>query len=430
MNTVVKKSKLHGDAPVPGSKSHTIRAVLLGLMSKGASVIHNPLPSLDCKSALSVARCFGAEVDDRPGLWTVKGVGSELKVPDDYVDCGNSGSTAYFSASIAALVDGYTFLTGDGQIRRRPIQPVLDAINQLGGTAFTSRPGVNACPAIIRGRMKGGEVRFNHCLSQFVSSVMMAAPLLENDTVIINTDPLEKPYLQMSIDWMSKYGVELKENSGDYTRFVIPGGREYTATESHISSDWSSVAFPLVAGIVTDSEITISGVNFEDSQGDKAVVDHLIMMGADIVKDPANGRIIVKGGKALHSGMRIDLSDIPDSLPALSVAAAFAEGDTTFTGLGHVRMKETDRVAVMASELTKVGASVEVGSDYMIVHGGKKLTGATVSSFGDHRVAMAMIVCGMFAEGEMTVTGSECAAVSFPTFFEVMEGLGADMVSA
>ena len=429
MNTVVKKSRLRGDAPVPGSKSHTIRAVLLGLMSDGTSYIHNPLPSLVCKSAMSVARCFGAEVAETPGLWTVRGVGKALKVPDNYVDCGNSGSTAYFSASIAALVDGYTFLTGDEQIRRRPIQPVLNAIEQLGGTAFTSRPGVNACPAIIKGKMKGGEVRFDHSLSQFVSSVMMAAPLLDKDTVIVNTDPLEKPYLQMSIDWMKKYGVELKENSGDYTRFVIASGQEYKATESTISSDWSSVAFPLVAGLVTDSEITISGVDFNDSQGDKAVVDHLIMMGGDITKDPANSRIIVKGGNALHSGMSIDLSDIPDSLPALSVAAAFAEGDTTFTGLGHVRMKETDRVAVMASELAKVGASVEVGSDYLVVHGGRKLTGATVNSFGDHRVAMAMIVCGMFAEGEMTVLGSECASVSFPTFFEVMQGLGADMVN-
>ena len=155
MNTVVKKSKLHGDAPVPGSKSHTIRAVLLGLMSKGASVIHNPLPSLDCKSALSVARCFGAEVDDRPGLWTVKGVGSELKVPDDYVDCGNSGSTAYFSASIAALVDGYTFLTGDGQIRRRPIQPVLDAHKPAWRHRFHLAPGRERLPRDNKGPHEG-----------------------------------------------------------------------------------------------------------------------------------------------------------------------------------------------------------------------------------------------------------------------------------
>lgn len=155
MNTVVKKSRLRGDAPVPGSKSHTIRAVLLGLMSDGTSYIHNPLPSLDCKSAMSVARCFGAEVAETPGLWTVRGVGKALKVPDNYVDCGNSGSTAYFSASIAALVDGYTFLTGDEQIRRRPIQPVLNAIEQLGGTAFTSRPGVNACPGYHKGKNEG-----------------------------------------------------------------------------------------------------------------------------------------------------------------------------------------------------------------------------------------------------------------------------------
>lgn len=427
MITKVKKSVLQGDAMVPGSKSHTIRAVLLATMSKGTSYIHNPLPSLDCKSAMHVASCFGAKTEIQNGLWIVEGVGHDLKVPDNYVDCGNSGSTAYFSASIAALTDGYTFLTGDAQIRRRPIQPVLDAINQLGGTAFCSRPGVNACPAVIKGKMKGGTVRFNHSLSQFVSSVMMAAPMLENDTEIINSDPLEKPYLQLSIDWMRRYGVELAENSGDYTRFKISGGQEYKPAESTVPSDWSGVAFPLVAAIVTDSQVNICGVDFNDSQGDKAVVDHLIAMGADITKDTENGRLIVKGGKQLNSGLTIDLSDIPDSLPALCVAAAYANGDTTFTGLGHVRLKETDRVAVMQSELTKVGACIETGSDYLIVHGGRKLTGTDVDSFDDHRVAMAMTVCGLFSEGEMTVHNSECAAVSFPTFFEVMSGLGANL---
>lgn len=429
MNTIVKKSKLHGQAVVPGSKSHTIRAVLLATMSDGISYIHNPLPSLDCQSALHVASCFGARTEVQDGLWIVEGVGRNLKVPENYVDCGNSGSTAYFSASIAALTDGYTFLTGDAQIRRRPIQPVLDAINQLGGNAFCSRPGVNACPAIIGGKMKGGTARFKHSLSQFVSSIMMAAPLLENDTIIINEDPLEKPYLQLSIDWMKKYGVELAENSGDYTRFRIAGGQRYTAVSSTVPSDWSGVAFPLVAGVVTESEITITGVDFNDSQGDKAVVDHLIAMGANITKDLEKGSLTVRGGKELKSGGTIDLSDIPDSLPILSVAAAYAQGDTKFTGLGHVRMKETDRVAVMESELTKVGASVETGSDYMIVHGGKKLTGTEVDSYDDHRVAMAMTVCGLFSEGEMTVRNSECAAVSFPTFFKVMENLGADIVN-
>ncbi|MEG0752203.1 MAG: 3-phosphoshikimate 1-carboxyvinyltransferase [Angelakisella sp.] len=428
MDIITKKSKLSGTAIVPGSKSHTIRAVLLAAMAEGTSRIHNPLPSLDCQSAMSVAEAFGAKTTIEPGLWTVEGCGNNLKVPENYVDCGNSGSTAYFAASMAGLVDGYTVLTGDAQIRRRPVQPVLDAICQMGGKAFTSRPGVDACPAIIGGKMAGGKVHFNKSLSQFVSSVMLSAPLLENDTEIFNENPLEKPYLQLSVDWMKRYGVELAENSGDYTYFKIKGGQVYHATETSIPSDWSGVAFPLVAGLVTPSQITITGVDMNDSQGDKAVVDHLIAMGADIVKDAANNQLIVTGGKPLTSGLTIDLSDIPDSLPALSVAAAYAQGDTKFTGLAHVRLKETDRVAVMESELTKVGASVETGPDYMIVHGGATLTGTTVDSYDDHRVAMAMAVCGMFAEGEMTIKDGECAAVSFPTFFEVMENLGAVII--
>lgn len=428
MSIITVKSTLQGDVMVQGSKSHTIRAVLLAVMAEGTSLVHNPLPSLDCKSAISVARCFGAQTEEQPGLWIIRGHGRGLLVPDNYVDCGNSGTTAYFAASMAGLVDGYTILTGDAQIRRRPIKAVLSAINQLGGEAFTSRPEVDACPVIIRGKMKGGQVRFNKSLSQFVSSVMLSAPLLDKDTEIFNENPLEKPYLQLSIDWMNRYGVQLSGNSCDYQYFKIAGGQKYEPVETTVPSDWSSVAFPLVAGLVTDSEITISGVDFEDSQGDKAVVDHLIAMGADIVKDCPGHRLIVRGGKPLSGGLTIDLTDIPDSLPALSVIAAYAQGDTTFTGLEHVRLKETDRVAVMTSELEKVGASVEAGSDYMVVHGGRKLTGTTVQSYDDHRVAMAMAVCGMFAEGEMVVIDGECAAVSFPTFFEVMGNLGANII--
>lgn len=427
MDAIARKSKLHGDILVPGSKSHTIRAVLLATMAEGMSRIYNPLTSLDCQTALHVAEAFGAQTEKQDGLWIVKGCGSNLKVPDNYVDCENSGSTAYFAASMAGLIDGYTVLTGDAQIRRRPIQPVLDAINQLGGQAYTTRPNVNACPAVIRGKMKGGTVRFSKSLSQFVSSVMLAAPLMENDTEIINEDPLETPYLQLSVDWMRRYGVELMECKEDYTYFKIGGGQAYHAAESHVPSDWSAVAFPLVAAVTTDSDIRICGVDFEDSQGDKAVVDHLIAMGADIQKDSQNHCLVIRGGKELKSGLTFDLKDIPDSLPAMAVAACYAQGDTTFRGLGHVRLKETDRVEVMASELTKAGALIETGEDSMIVHGGRPLTGTNVDSYEDHRVAMAMAVCGMFSEGEMRIKNGECAAVSFPAFFSVMQHAGADI---
>ncbi|MCI8516056.1 MAG: 3-phosphoshikimate 1-carboxyvinyltransferase [Hungatella sp.] len=420
----VTPKMLKGHAMVPGSKSHTIRAILLAAMAEGTSRIHNPLPSLDCKSAMKAAELFGAQTNMEDRVWTVTGTGGKIKVPDNYLDCGNSGSVAYFAAPMAALCDGYTFITGDVQIRRRPMGETLSAICQLGGEAFPSRPGSGSCPAIVRGRMRGGIARFEGTLSQVVSGIMMAAPLLEEDTEIFIKNPKEKPYLQLTLDWMLRYGI-LVENKEDYRHFVIRGGRSYRKADTVVASDWSGVAFPLVAAVITDSEVVIDAVDFQDSQGDKAVVDCLIAMGADITRDLEAGTLAVKGGREMKSEVSIDLRDIPDSLPALSVAAAFARGDTRFTGLEHVRLKETDRVAVMEQELGKMGADVETGPDYMTVHGGKRLTGTVVDSHGDHRVAMALTVCGLWAKGTTLVKGAQCAAVSFPDFFKVMNRLGA-----
>lgn len=426
MNAVSKPCKLSGHAMVPGSKSHTIRAVLLATMSEGRSVIHNPLLSLDCRSSLAVARLFGAKTEEHDGYWVVEGRGRDLAVPDNYLDCGNSGSVAYFATPMAALVDGYTFVTGDEQIRRRPIDETVAAIRELGGFAEISRPGFSSCPAVIRGTMKGGTAHFDGKLSQVVSGIMMVAPLLEQDTELIVRDPKEKPYLDITFDWMARYGVQV-ENNEDYSHFHIRGGQKYHPAETTVSGDWSGVAFPLVAGLITGSEIIIDALNFADSQGDKAVVDRLIEMGADIEKDVEGGRLLVHGGAKLRGGITVDMRDIPDALPALSVAAAFAEQDTHFVGLAHVRLKETDRVAVMAEELAKMGVKVDVGADDMTVHGGGAVCGAKVKSHGDHRVAMAMLVCGLAAEGQTEVENAECAAVSFPNFFEVMSGMGADI---
>ena len=390
--------KLSGHAVVPGSKSHTIRAVLLATLAEGCSVIHNPLLSLDGRSALAAARQFGATVQE-----------------DD-------GSVAYFAPPIAALVDGYTFVTGDAQILRRPIDETLSAIRELGGFAEPSRPGSTSCPAVIHGVMRGGTAHFDGKLSQIVSGIMMAAPLLKADTDIVIRNPKEKPYLDITLDWMARFGVVLEHND-DYTHFHIRGGQKYRGLETTISGDWSGVAFPLVAGIITGSEIVIDAVNFSDSQGDKAVVDVLIQMGAALQKDIPGSRLLVHSGSRLH-GVEINMNDIPDALPALSVAAAFAEGTTHFTGLEHVRLKETDRVAVMAQELQRMGIRTEIGSDNMTVYGGT-VHGAEVDSHGDHRVAMALLVSGLAADGCVTVKDAECAAVSFPNFFEVMNGLGA-----
>lgn len=428
MYSISKKGSLHGEIVVPGSKSHTIRAVLLAAMADGKSVINNPLTSDDGLSALNAARAFGAEVIEEPGVWTVEGKGKNLHVPEDFIDTRNSGTTTSFVISMAALLDGYTFITGDNQIRRRPVKPLVDALNELGAQAFLTRPGAVAPPVVIGGKMRGGRVSFSGFSSQFISSILLSSPLAQGDTEIIVENPLEKPYLQMTLDWMKRYGVVPGKADPDYRHFIIEGYQSYKAVESTVPSDWSGVAFPLVASVITPSEVVISGVDFEDCQGDKAVVDHLIAMGANIVKDAKNNRMIIKGGTPLHGGLTIDLNDIPDSLPALSVAACFAEGKTTFVNLAHVRVKETDRVAVMDNELKKLGADVEIGPDYMIVKGGKALTGASVDSHEDHRIAMALTVAGLIAHGETIVNDTECANVSFPQFYEKMNALGAGFI--
>jgi 3-phosphoshikimate 1-carboxyvinyltransferase len=425
MYSISRKNSLHGEITVPGSKSHTIRATLLAVMAEGRSVIHNPLTSEDCLSAVRAGRAFGAEIQEEKDAWIVKGLGRNIRLPDDVVDCGNSGTTTIFTMAMAALLDGYTVITGDYQIRRRPVIQLVSALKELDAEAFLTRPGKEAPPVVIRGILKGGTAHFSGFNSQVVSATLMASALGPAPVRIEVEKPLEKPYLQMTIDWMRRYGVELTKQAPDYTYFVIPSGQVYKPLESTIPSDWSGVAFPLTAAVCTPSELIISGVDFNDAQGDKVVVDHLIAMGADITKEPGQGRLIVRGGRPLKGGLTINLNDTPDALPALSVAACYARGATVFTGLAHVRVKETDRVAVMQRELGKMGAKVEATADSMVVHGGAPLTGAEVESHDDHRIAMALAVAGLFADGSTNVKDAECASVSFPNFFELMNASGA-----
>ena len=419
-----KKTSLKGEIVIPGSKSHAIRAVLLSTLADGVSAVKHPPHSKDVLSALSCARLFGAKVSENDEGWIIEGTGGRLKTPDDVVNTGNSGTATTRLIAMSSLAEGYSVITGDYQIRRRPQKAMVDVLNDLGAQAVITRPDCSAPPVVVRGPLLGGVARLSGFSSIFVSGSLLTAPLSRDGVTVEVEAPLETPYIQMTIDWMRRYGVELSENSGDYRHFRVEGGQKYIASENSGPADWSSVAFPLVAAVTTPSEVAICGVDFADCQGDKMVVEHLIAMGADIEKDSENHRLIVRGGKKLSSSLTINLNDIPDSLPALSVAACYAEGTTTFTGLAHVRVKETDRVAVMERELKKLGADVETGPDYMIVHGGKPLKGAEVESYDDHRVAMAMTVAGLFCEGEMRVNNAECASVSFPGFFEKMNAIG------
>ncbi len=282
----------------------------------------------------------------------------------------------------------------------------------------------DAAPAVVRGPIRAGTARFCGKYSQFISSTLLASPNLEGKTRILVDSPIEKPYLQMTLDWMTRQGIEVDYADREYRRFEIRGKQAYKPVDARIESDWEGVAFPLAAALLTDSDLEIRDLDVSGGQGDAAIVDVLAEMGADVKVDEKARTLRARGGKALR-GIEIDCSDIPDAMPILSVIGAGAEGVTRLKNLAAVRIKETDRVAVMAEELGRMGARIEYDADSMTIRGGAPLRGCRVKSHDDHRVAMSLAVAGLFAEGETVIEDAECVDVSFPGFYELLRGVGA-----
>lgn len=414
MKFVTKKSRPEGAVKIPGSKSHTIRGLVMALHGGGVSELIDPLDSSDTRSCFEMIQNFGAKVTDEGGRWIIECEGPRL--PDNVVDVGNSGTSLYIGMGIASLLKGYTVYTGDSQIRRRPAGPLIQSINDLGGHALSTRN--NGCPpAVIGGPLRGGKTVLEAVTSQYLSSLLMAAPLGEGDCSIDVPLLNEAPYVTMTLDWLDMAGIEYRNDN--YRNFTVPGGQKYRPFSRNIPADFSSATFFLVAAAITGGEVVLQGLDMEDSQGDKEVVNILEKMGALVEK--GNGEVKITG-KTLIGGS-YDLNAIPDALPALSVAACFARGETRLYNVAQARVKETDRISVMRGELTKLGATVEEMEDGLIIEG-TGLTGGTVEGHGDHRIVMAMAVAGLGAEGPVTVTTAESAAVTFPAFRGLLLSLG------
>ena len=447
MKILAKKTSLSGNIVVPGSKSHTIRALILASLAEGVSHISNPLPSADCLSASKAIQEIGASVefDNQNNIWTVTGAGKNAHLPSNVVDVGNSGSVLYFFTPICATFEGWSIFTGDSSIRKRPVLHLLEALKQLGANCYVSRPEENAPPALVQGPIKAGKVITDGRLSQYISGLMMASTLMDGKLEIELTDPKEVPYLDMTKYWLESLGVQV-EMSSDYKKISITGPYQLKAFDKAIPSDWEAVAFPLVAGLITDSKIVIDNVDGSGTQGDDAIVSVLQSVGADIQWNKETSQLIVTGGNRLSTEnlpektLRVNLAGFPDAICALAVIACFIEGKTVLEDIGVCRRKETDRIKVMKSELEKLGAKVEEGEDYLAIYGNSpilangeknpnfKLHGGSVESFDDHRVAMSLACLGLgLPEGqEVIVNDAECCSVSFPKFFEVMNKINAN----
>jgi 3-phosphoshikimate 1-carboxyvinyltransferase len=416
MEVTVTPARIGGAIRIPASKSHTVRALVVGLLAEGESRIRFPLDSADTRSCLEMCRLLGAQIETKPAEWIVRGTGGNLEPAEDVLDAGNSGTSLYLLASAAALSPVATVFTGDYQIRRRPIGNLLAALSDLGAEAWSTR-GNGCAPLVVRGPLAGGRTAVRCPTSQYLSSLLLACPLAPGDSEIEVLELNEKPYVEITLDWLAREGVRLEHDPG-LTRFIVPGRQRYAAFDREMPGDFSSATFFLCLAAIQGATVRIEGLDMSDPQGDKAVVGMLERMGARI---KADGNALEVTGRPLK-GCRLDLNATPDALPALTVTACFAEGRTELVNVPQARLKETDRIKVMHDELGKMGASITELPDGLVVEGGP-LRGARVGGHDDHRVVMALAVAGLSSPGRTVIDSAEAVSITFPNFFDLVESL-------
>jgi len=433
MKLIVNKSRLKGKVAIPASKSHTIRAVAIASLAAGQSAIRNPLESSDTQAAVDCYRALGARIDtSNPERWDVAGTGGQITSPREIIDVRNSGTTLRIAMGSAALTPAgqITTFTGDEQIRSRPVGPLMDSLTDLGAKC-RSLGNNGKTPIEITGGLTGGKTAIAASTSQYLSSLLLCTPLAEKDSEIDVTLLNEPGYVQMTLDWLDKQQIEYENQK--FRKFKIKGGQSYIPFDEKICADFSSATFFLCAAALVADEVTLLGLDFSDSQPDKAVVDYLKAMGADITIEPNS--VTVKS--APLKGIEIDLNQTPDALPAMAVTAAFAEGTTRLVNVPQARSKETDRIKCMAEELKKMGVGVEELPDGLIIHGSLRATNRPsfivrrpsflLDGRSDHRIVMALALAGLVIEGGCCIDTAEAMNVTFPEYVNLMKTIGADM---
>lgn len=421
MRVSIGKSSLRGEVFAPPSKSYTHRAIALAALSK-ESIVRRPLLSADTLATVRASEKFGASIERKGENLIIHGFDGKPNVPDDVIDAANSGTTLRLMTAIAALTDGITVLTGDSSLRTRPNGPLLEAINKLGARACSTR-GNERAPIIVRGGLKGAEVEINGSISsQFISALLIACPLKESSTTLSIIGKLKsRPYVDVTLEMLELAGVKIRTDNENGTKFIIPGKQKYYFKDYTIPGDFSSASYLLSAAAMTcGSEVTVKNL-FPSKQGDKLIIELLEQMGADIIWDKQAGTVKVKGGRRLKA-ITFDAGATPDLVPTVAVLASVAEGTSRIENAEHVRYKETDRLRALATELPKLGVSLIEEKDSLTITG-RKLHGAAVHGWDDHRIVMALAVAGMVA-GDTTIDTTESVSISYPDFFKDVQSLG------
>lgn len=421
-----KSNHIRGEITMPGSKTHSFRALILASLADGISIIREPKLSSDWYEAVKAMKMYGAEIDEKSNnVYQVKGVGGKLNIPDDVINVGNSGTMLFFLTGIAAACSGWSVITGDESIRKlRSVSKNLFQPYKELGIEIISSKNDGMAPLLIKGKVNGGEARMDGTGCQPVFSVLIASALSKKPVDIYVKNSGETAYIDLLLHWFEKAGLKFTNNK--FSHFHFPGNNPPMSFDETIPLEWSAPPYPLLAAVITDdSEITVGGMDNHDPYGDKFVIEALQKMGADISND---GGILTARSSKLH-GIEIDMNIMPDQVPTIAVAACFAKGTTIIKNSITARWKECDRISAICKELSKMGAKVEEKKDGLIINqdGSWKLKGAKLNGYKDHRIVLSLAVAGLACVGETVISDAEMIEKSFETFIPEMTRAGADM---
>ncbi len=417
MIEVKPATKINASVKVPGSKSITQRALIAAALADGESTLLDPLESEDTRYTAAALEQMGVIVAKAKDRWIVQGNGGRIVTPGKEIFLGNNGTATRFLTSVAALGSGTFQITGDERMAERPILPLMQAL-QGWGVDIASMNN-NGCPPLLikaNGLSGGKTILPEGKSSQYLSSLLLVGPYARQEALLdVEGGILSLPYVIMTLAVMEAFGIRVEANEA-LNSYVIPQGI-YNAIEYAIEGDASNASYFYAAAAITGGEVTVPNVPVPSLQGDALFVALLARMGCQVNK---TGEGLTVSGPEELKGITIDMGGMPDVVPTLAVVASQAKGRTTIKNIGHLRIKECDRLHVMAVELAKMGARVQELDDTLIIEGkdsDNPMHGAEIETYNDHRIAMSFAVAGLAVPG-VKILGEECVAKSFPDFWE------------
>ena len=429
---------IDGTVKLPGSKSLTNRALLMAALAEGPSVLHNVLDCADSRYLIKALKQLGVQIeadwggDSSSNSIVVHGVDAEFPVKSGRFFVGNAGTAARFLTAALTTTGGDYVLDGDSRMRERPIEFLVRALSELGGEVAAP----TGCPPVTIGPrpLQGGRIDIpGHVSSQFISALLMAAPLCRKPVEIRVTGGLvSRPYLDLTLEGMRAFGVTVcadDKRADGQPVFKVPAGKGYRGREYHVEGDASTASYFYGIAAVSGGSIRVEGVGKESPQGDAQCADVLASMGCRVKKD--REAVTVTGPRPPHGllkGVDCNCSEIPDVVPTLAVVALFANGRTRLRGAAHLRHKESDRITAVATELRKLGGDVKELPDGLEIQGvlgsdPSPLHGASIDTWGDHRIAMAFSLASLCIP-DVVINDPDVVSKSFPDYFEVLRELG------